>query len=964
MKDNNKPFDNNSQRNNVDPTLGGVDRTTGVDRTHGVDRTGGVDRTRGVDRSLGVDRTAGVDRTRSVDRTASSPAARRAENHDYFPGLKDESGELTSNSAYDDEPQAPTAPVQSGPDETAEQEVRAGLGFEDLSSSADGIRRAELDDNFDDAYSSDAGRQDGYDLYHSSYGDEMENLSSSSPHGDVEMHQKKKKKHLLPLPARKALHKVGKVALTAFLIFIIVGCIVTTAFAVYVFSFVDGSMDDYNLYELTLNYTSVVYVKDATYQGKDKDDVKWLEYETLCYENRKWVGINDVNQNVVYAFIAAEDERFYKHKGIDWKRTVAAFANMFLHFWDTEQGGSTITQQLVKNLTKDEDHSSMRKIREIMRARTLEDEYAKDTIMECYINVVYFNNNCYGIEAAAEYYFGKSADKLTIAECAAIAAITKSPSGYDPYKKPENNKSRRNWIIKNMHEIYKIYNGERGITEKERDEALKQEVKFVDHSKKSSDTSTDSKSDSSEKKTIGSGYSWFTDALVNQVVADLQAEKGYSKEAAEMKVFTGGYKIYATLDTKVQDEIDKVFTNDDYWAKVSGTEQKAQGAITVMDYSGHVVGLAGGRGEKTGRRELVRATQSLRQPGSTMKPIGCYAPALEDNMITWSTKVENTRYTVGGVTFKNDSNVQTGPVTIQTALQHSYNLVAARVLNKYGAQKSYDFVTSRFGITTLVKSETINGKEYSDINISGMALGGSTHGITTLEECAAYATFGNGGKYYKPTLYTLIQDQNKKTVLKYSGEPTEALGEDTAYIMNEMLQTGVNGGTGSAARIDGWEVFGKTGTTSDNKDRWFAGGTPYYVASCWFGCDQPVKLRLNLPGNPAIRLWQPIMKAILADKEKITFTKPDTVKQAHYCASSGAIAGEHCAVGGTGYYKTSYAPVCSGKHGGSSTGSSGASTSSAASSVASSETPSSEATSSTGSETSSTASSATESDAA
>lgn len=845
-----------------------VDRTSHVDRTAGVDRTTHVDRTAGIDRTNHIDRTSHVDRTARVDRTRPNPASQT----DFFPGLHLRADDdLTSHTpAAPQQPAAPVAPAAP---------ARPAGGERDL---------------FSDSHSH------GPAVFYEEESEGMENLSSSAaPAGVFDTPDPRK------AARRRLLARVGKIVLTAFLILVIVGCIVVSSFAAYVFGFVDDSFD-YNLYELTLDYTTTVYVKDPDYQPASETDpaVKWMAYQDLYYQNRTWVSINDIDQDLIYAFIAAEDERFYKHNGVDWKRTAASFANLFLHFWDTEQGGSTITQQLVKNLTEDDEVSAMRKIREIMRARNVESTYAKDTIMECYLNVIYLGNGCYGVEAAAEYYFGKSAKDLTVAEAATIAAIAKSPGGFNPIDNPKNNKFRREWIIKNMCAIRSIYDGERGITEKERDAALKETVIVLDHKndKEVEEGETSSKD----------AYSWFTDALFAQIVDDLMEQQGISKEGATNKIYRGGLKIYATMDPKVQTAAENVFATDDNWTQVYGTDQKAQGAITIMDYEGHVVAICGGRGVKTGKLELNRAIDSPRQPGSSMKPIGIYGPALEDNVITWSTLVDNTSLTVGGVTFRNSGGVQTANETIQMAIQKSYNLVAARVYLKYNnGKKLFDFVTQKLGITTLVESEMIDGKEYSDIGLSQLALGGSTYGLTTTEEAAAYATFGNGGLYYKPTFYTEITDQSGKPVLTYDVEPIQAFSPATSYIMNKMLQIAATSGTGAGSGFGGWEVFGKTGTTNSNKDRWFGGGTPYYVGSCWFGCDIPFNMaRLSSGTNPAIRLWKPIMQAAHEGLAKKSFPNCKDVVRARYCTESGCLATTSCQHVEWGYYKKDYAPVC------------------------------------------------------
>lgn len=701
--------------------------------------------------------------------------------------------------------------------------------------------------------------------------------------------------------SKKVFGHIGRTVVALLLIVVIAGCLAVGAFGIYVFGFVDDTID-FDLNNLKLNCATTIYVRDESGEN-------WVEYQRLYHEDREWVAINNISQNAINAFVAAEDERFYEHNGVDWKRTFGAFANMFLHFWDTEQGGSTITQQLVKNLTGDEEVSSMRKIREIMRARKVESQYSKDTIMECYLNVIYLNNNVYGIEAASQYYFDKSASELTIAEAASIASITKSPAVFDPTNNMEKHLNRRNWIIKNMRDLG-------SISQKECDEALASEVELkgkaalkVAKKESTDDTATTTKA----------SYSYFTDTVIEQVIADLMEEKGYTYKYAENMIFSGGLNIYATLDTGVQAEVDKVFTNDSNFSAVYGTKQKAQAAITVMDYEGNIVAIYGGRGEKTENRGLNRALQSKRQPGSTMKPIGAYAPALDTNLITWSTKLENTTFKHNGTTLKNYDFSTSGPVTVHYAVMRSLNLPAARVVKSLKPAKSFEYCTERFGLD-LVESIEINGKSFSDVDVSPLALGGLTYGVTTVEMTAAYCTFGNGGIYYEPTTYSYITNYAGTEVLldNREREGIQAISADTAYIMNRLLSSVVygSGGTGTASAFGGWDIIGKTGTTSDNKDRWFVGGTPYYMAAVWFGCDTPFAMNsLSHGTNPAQRLWTPIMKNIHKSLEKTTFDAPSGVKYYRYCTQSGGVAKSGCKSTAWGYFKTSYLPLCD-DHGG------------------------------------------------
>lgn len=716
---------------------------------------------------------------------------------------------------------------------------------------------------------------------------------------------KKKKSNKPKTKAQRAWGMVGKIALSVFLIGVIAAFLVVGAFGIYMFCFVDDTIPQ-NLNDLTVNQKSIIYVRDS------EDDSKWVPYQELYRENREWVDLEKMSPYLPNAFIAAEDKRFKTHHGVDWKRTIAATINTVVPFLGSTQGGSTIDQQLVKNLTKDDDVSPMRKIREIMRARKIDATYSKEVIIECYLNYIYLNNNCYGVQAAAKFYFGKTTAELNIQECASLAAITKEPAAYDPITHLDDHVSRRNWVINEMFDL-----GE--ITEAERDEAVKSDVVLGGKAAKlaagqSVSEDDDEKTDKSKEEDKSNIFSYFTDTLIDQLVDDLVEQTGCSEEGAEELIYTGGLKIYATLDSKVQSVVDKVFTTDTYWSKVYRIKDKPNGAMTIMDYSGHVVAICGGRGEKTVSRGLNHAT-AAHQPGSCMKPVGVYAPALEDNLITWSTLISNSALTYNGDRLKNYDGSTSAPVTVQNALERSLNLVPARILIDYGESKSYDFATQKFHMSTLVES---------DKNVSGMALGGSTYGVTTVDMSAAYATFGNGGYYYKPTLYELVLnsretlDNYKEPVLKYSGDGEQVLGEDTAYIMNQLLRTVVTGsrGTGGSAGLGGWQVIAKTGTTSNNKGRYFVGGTPYYISAVWFGCDPPVAMNSISSGtNPALRLWRGVFKQIHSDLSKKSFTKSNDVKTAKYCVHSGLIASSKCNdTTRIGYYKKSYAPVCTGKH--------------------------------------------------
>ena len=727
---------------------------------------------------------------------------------------------------------------------------------------------------------------------------------------------------------KKTKKKAWRIALTGLLIFAIAFCIIIASFAIYVFGFVDDVVPE-NLNDLKLNFTTTIYLKD-------NETGEYYEYQRLHGdENRIWVSFDKMSQDLRDAFVSIEDQRFYDHNGVDWKRTLSAFVNMFVSIYDTNQGGSTITQQLVKNLTGDKTQSPMRKIREIMRARYLEDNYSKDTILECYLNTASFANGICGVEVAANYYFDKHTEELTLAECATLAAIVKYPEKYRPDTHPEDNKERRLLVLDKMLELGKI-------TQEEYDKASTEEVKIVADSSKLMEKEVNS---------------YFVDALIDNVVDELVEKYDYDRAHATNNFYNGGYKIYCTIDPDIQEIIDETYTDSDNFSK-SKSGQIAQSSFTIMDYSGHVVGIAGGSGEKKENRSLNRATSSPRPPGSTMKPIGAYAPALENNLITYSTYLKD--QPIGTHEGKkwppNWYGYYGGSVPVFKALERSINTIPAQLVQQLGLDKSFDFLTQNLGITTLEKDAD------KDLTYSSLALGGSYRGITTLEQAAAYATFGNLGYYYKPTFFTQVTDQHGTVILEEEEKPSVAMGEDTANIMNRLLYMPVYGsqGTGrsAASYVPHMKIFAKTGTTDATNDLWFVGGTPYYVASCWYGYDMPESVSSS---SSARRIWGEIMSKVHKDLPAKDYPQSSYVTIRRYCASTGLVANSNCPIGGTGYYKTSYMPTCT-QHGGSVLGAISstyqATTSKEESSTSSKTSTSSKASSSTSSKTSSTATSA------
>ena len=685
-------------------------------------------------------------------------------------------------------------------------------------------------------------------------------------------------------PALKAL-------LSVFLVIVITCCIVVFAALIYVFAFIDDSVDA-DLYNLKLEYTSILFAKDEN--GEDVE-LKRLHGE----QNRLWVDYKDIPDEVKNAYISCEDKRYEDHAGVDWQRTFFAFANEIFGLRENRQGGSTITQQLVKNLTQDKEQDAARKIREIMRARKLEQIYDKDTILECYLNTIHLGNGVDGVEVASNYYFDKHVSDLNITQAACLAAITNNPSSNEPYNNPENNKNRRNWVID---EMYK-----NGYISKEECEA----AKVAELELRENPSTVLSTTETVEKEEYNS---YFVDAVIEDVIAALVEEKGYTEEYAASQLYKGGYKIYTTVDLDMQEKLEAVYLDEDNFMKVyTATGDKPQSAMTIMDYEGNVKALVGGRGEKKGNRVLNRATQSPRPTGSAIKPISAYAPAFEYNLITWGTTIEDSPITKleNGVTLsepwpKNYNNSYSHSRTsMLRALQQSLNTVPVKLVQDLTIDTAYKFVTEKMGLKHFTPNE--NGQ--SDKTESSLALGGSVHGATTLEMAAAFSTFGSGGIYYEPKTFTKVLDQNDEVVIDNTNKQHRAISEGTATIMNKLLQTVATNGTGTSARFGNWQIMCKTGTTSSNKDRWFVGGTPYYMAACWFGVDENVEMS-GMYMNPAIILWKAAMSSIHEDLEYKEFEVSDKVQFRKYCTTSGSCARSGCPNIAYGYFKTTYTPFC------------------------------------------------------
>ncbi len=637
--------------------------------------------------------------------------------------------------------------------------------------------------------------------------------------------------------------------------------------------------------------TTLVYVDPVTGEEKVLDTIS-------STENRLWVDIEDTPKHLQNAFVAIEDERFYEHKGYDIKRTTKATLTWLGkkitgNDGAASLGGSTITQQVIKNITGESEQTATRKIQEISRAAALEKKMSKQDILELYLNCIYLSQGVNGVQTAAELYFDKDVKELTLAECASIAGITQHPSLYDPFVNPEKNKERQEIVLAKMLELGYI-------TQAEYKEAKAETLHFTDPNEETELT---------ELLTKGT-TSYFMDQVIRDVLRDLKA-KGYSPKLAEKLLYSGGLRIYTTYNPKIQSSLEEYYTNTSNFPN-----DGIQSAMAVIDVeTGAVVGIVGGIGEKPGSLTLNRAT-SPRQPGSTFKPIAVYAPALERGVITAASTYEDKATSYGGWTPRNYDFAYRGTVNVRNALRTSLNTTPVEILNQMGAQESYDFLTQKLGITTLVQSRTIDGEIYSDIGLSQLALGGLTDGATAVEMAAAYAAFANNGVYHPPYTYTEVTDRNGKVVLSAKRESVQAMSPSTAFIMHKMLQEVVTSGTGVGAGISGYQTAGKTGTTSDNNDRWFVGYTPHYSAAVWYGYDIPQEIFVS--GNPCISVFRNVMTAIHSkvSPESREIARPGDVVTMSYCLLSGGKYTSHCPGGSNSFYfsKNNLPKTCKSSH--------------------------------------------------
>lgn len=694
--------------------------------------------------------------------------------------------------------------------------------------------------------------------------------------------KKKKNKHSKP-----ALVFFGFLSICALTVIIVVSYVM-----IHVVSTVNGDLI-VNLEEAKANQnqTSFIYAYDA--QGNEVELAR-LHGE----EDRVWVDLDDMSPYMKEAFIALEDTRFLEHKGVDWIRTIGVLV-VPNNFGD---GGSTITQQLIKNITNKRAVTTVRKFNEILSALNLEVHYDKDTIIEAYLNTLYLGNGCYGVKTASQKYFGKDVSELNAAECAVIASITKAPTDNNPLLNPEKNRERQLYCLKMMY-IEKGY-----LTEEEYNEACNYELIFTNSDKYVPKVDENAVKDEDEEVI----NSFYVDYVRQCVQRDLMEEYGYSKQQASDKLLYGGLKIYAAVDLDIQEKLEYIYVNRKNFPDLVSKEEPydgelVQSAMTIMDYNGRIVAIVGEAGEKTGKLGLNRAANSYRQPGSTIKPLATYAPAIEMNIYNYSSKIKDYAIPVNGKLWPHNVNKTLGSgnnVTVEYAIQKSLNTVPARIIQyDVGIDNSFEFLRDRFHLSKL--------DEKYDRALSPLATGALTNGTTTVEMAAAYATFGNGGYYYYPYSYYKVTNSQGTQVLLSNEQPKneQVISEATSDIVCELLQTVDTSYYGKASNVRKFQIMAKTGTTSSDKDRWFCAGTPYYVAAVWVGFDYSESLGVSI--NPAGKIFMTVFDDIHEGLPEKEFPKSSKTVQKTYCRVTGKLAGSGCYSTGKGWYKIDALPsVC------------------------------------------------------
>jgi len=729
-------------------------------------------------------------------------------------------------------------------------------------------------------------------------------------------------------------------AATVLLILLICGTVFVGILGNYLQDDILAEAADWSVEDYDLERTSFIYYVD------NNGDIQQLQ-QIYTTTDRQWASLEEIPQAMVDAAIAIEDKRFYEHQGVDWITTVKACLNMFFG-GDDQFGGSTITQQFIKNHTNQKSVTVQRKVMEIFRAQLFEREYDKDLIMEYYLNEIYLGRGCYGVKTAAAEYFGKELQTLTPAECASLISITNNPSIFNPYsqsvymyKGEERNGAERN-RYRQLNVLSEMRN-QGYLTDEEYEEAVAQEMVFksgiANEDRWTVCDNEDCGYEGTRNNFTGdeSGwycpvcgsltsvntnasqhiYSWFVDAVIIDFASYLAEQDGMQwdemDEAARNiyldKIQKGGYHIYTTLDMDVQNQVDAIYEDLKNIPTNWKTEQQLQSAIVIIDNStGDVVALSGGVGEKNTFLGYHRATQAKLQTGSAQKPISAYGPAFESGKVTPATVFKDLPVTYeDGNWPKNDNRKYQYARTVYQGIVSSINTIAVRTVDEIGHEYAYSFAKYNFGQEHLIEYYPTEWEIKSDVGQAPLALGALTLGSTVQEMTAAYATFANEGVWREPRLYTKVYNSDGVLVVDNTQESRKILSEKAVNYMNYCLYNAAHHGTGGAAVFAGQNIYGKTGTTSSNRDRWFCGFTGHYTGAVWVGYDQPEQVPAGT--NPAAILWRKVMQPIHKGLPRTTMYDANAFRTVAVCLDSGKQATNACYNDVRGINRVAYANV-------------------------------------------------------
>ncbi|MBR6419121.1 MAG: transglycosylase domain-containing protein [Oscillospiraceae bacterium] len=768
----------------------------------------------------------------------------------------------------------------------------------------------------------------------------------ASPDNKAET-KKPKKRRRKPLILR-FLGFVGTTVLVMFLsfvlLFVVTGSICAIAATAYVVNYME-STTSVSIQELTMSYSTNIY--EMNEEG---------EWENVYHVNndvkRKPVKLSEVPKYTQYAFVCAEDERFYEHEGVDFQRTLFVIIKFIPSFWNAnsfDQGGSTITQQLVKNLTGDNDPSPQRKIREIYRAMQMEKSYSKDEILETYINYIGFGGAASGIEMAADKYFGKTVSELTLAESACLAAIPQSPEVNNPFAGKnvvadnevtgtkyvtdtfintgmEVNRKRMEYILKQMYT-----NGV--ITFDEYQKALNEHLIFKGTDEYKALHPEEEEEEKEETADTSQGTSWSVDEAIREFRDMLMEERGVSKERAYNIINTGGYQIYSTVNREMQKYVEEKYSELNNLLRGMTTERATtifrdldgdgeytdeenlvlKSGFTAIDYNGNVLCTVGDIGQKKGALGTSFASTEPQQIGSTIKPVSTYGYALYHDYISWGTKIQDfPPYIVNDkpwpTNYSENSSVtvySSARIPVYTALQWSYNTIPAQILKTYGERNVYDYATDTLGLQF---------DEAKDVDWAPLTVGSLHYGVTVKNLANAYMVYGNGGYYSKAHIISRIETGDGTLVYAGGDDYKAVIDPETSFVMNKLLQNIVQNGTGKMARVwsGGKEVpmAGKTGTTQDWCDETFVGLNPDFVSAVWMGYKENKEMR-NHGAISSAHIWRNIMgEWVQSHWSGNDFPECDSVVVGYVCPATGKIAGPNCGHGMVGYWKSTNTPYC------------------------------------------------------